>query len=132
MLVVPFSLALFGAACLFVEVVTGIANSEYASELPKPQSKVYFWCSLVVGLILALGSLYPEYSLGPHVRVAGVPFATVILKFERGHWIDFVSPLIFPALVGNAFLAALFSQVLVFATRKLRRPRASDGRVTAP
>jgi len=131
-MVVPFSLALFGVACLCVEVVTVIANSEDTSELPKPQSKVYFWCSLVAGLLLALGSLYPEYSLEPHVRVVGVPFATVILKFERGHWIDFVSPLIFPALVGNAFLAALFPQVLVFAARKMRRSRASDRRVTAP
>lgn len=43
----------------------------------------------------------------------------VILKFERGHWVDYVSIFAPLALIGNLIFAALLPQVLVFLTRKI-------------
>jgi hypothetical protein len=55
------------------------------------------------------------------MRVGGVPFMVVILKFERGHWIDFTSFLSPLAILGNIVFAALLPQVLVFLARNVRR-----------
>jgi hypothetical protein len=55
------------------------------------------------------------------MRVGGVPFMIVILKFERGHWMDYVSVFAPLAMLGNIIFAALLPQVLVFLTRKAGR-----------
>jgi hypothetical protein len=60
------------------------------------------------------------------MRVGGMPFLVTILKFERGHWIDYI-PVFAPlAILGNITFAALLPQVVVFLSRKVYRKLTSQ------
>jgi CHASE2 domain-containing sensor protein len=115
---IPSLLALGGLVAIGIEIATALSNRRALQQLSKWRKRCVTWPATSAGILLAVASLYPEYALG-EIRVAGVPFTTVILKFERGHWIDFVSPLVALALVGNAVFAGLLPQVLVFIGRKV-------------
>jgi hypothetical protein len=121
---VPVLLAIGGLFGLALEIAAANSNSRAQAKLGKQA----LWSATVAGVLLGvvsfLGgmvSLYPEYSLGKDLRVSGVPFLTVILTVEGGHLKDFISPLILPALIGNAAFAGLLPQVLIFMIREIHQ-----------
>src|SRR5215468_5553428 len=119
---IPDVLAICGLLGLGAEIAVTFSNEWALEKLPRARARCISWPARFVGLLLAIASLWTGYPIGDDVRVAGVPFVVVILQFERGHWVDYISTFLGPAMIGNAVFAGLLPQVLVFIGRKAVRP----------
>jgi hypothetical protein len=116
----PALLAILGVIAVGIEIAAAVSNKWAHETSSNWRQRSLSWLAIVLGGVLALASFRTGiYPLGEHTRVAGVPFMIVILKFERGHWIDYVSVLAPLAMFGNVIFAVLLPQVLVFLSRKI-------------
>lgn len=68
---------------------------------------------LVIGALLAVLSLFVEYSLDARHHIFGFPFMAAAWEERRGRWQGFAGPLTLPAYVANAVFAFLLPQVLL-------------------
>ena len=120
-------MAVLGLIGVGIETVAAVSNKWAHEGLARWRQRWLSWPPIIFGAVLAVASLrVSHYPVGDDVRVVGVPFMVVILKFERGHWIDLTSLLSPLAILGNIVFAALLPQVLVFLARKSRR-KAGQG-----
>jgi len=118
---IPLILSAFGLALLCVEFWATRLNRKTFHGLPRRTWLIYAICTCVAGVLLAYGSLYPEYHPRPGLRYLGVPFMTGALQFKRGRWIDYPGILALPALLGNALAAFLLPQIFVAGARRVYR-----------
>jgi hypothetical protein len=122
---IPLALSIFGLLGIAIEVVAAVSNKRALEGVSKWRRRCLSWPAISVGLLLAIASFWPQYSLGDRVRVAGVPFFTVILLFERGHWIDHVPMFVNLSVIGNAVFAALLPQPFILLARRVRQQALS-------
>ena len=116
--------AVCGLLGVVIEVAATWSNRRSLQRASGWRGRPLSLCAAIVGLLLAIASFYAAYPLGD-LRVAGVPFVVVVLKFERGHWIDYIGPFVGLALLGNIVFAALLPQVLGFVVRRIgKHPHA--------
>lgn len=67
----------------------------------------------IAGIALGIASYFMSYSYGPDVRIIGFPIAAAAFKLENGKWLDYVSFLTFPFMVGNILVFATLPQMVV-------------------
>ncbi len=70
-------------------------------------------------MLLAVGSYFARYPMGPHDVVVGTPFFYVI--WENGE--DFEGPLMILAIFGNAVFAFLLPQFIFAVVRSTREQK---------
>ena len=72
----PLILAVLGLALLVLEVWAFTVNRRRSRDLSRQNQIVYAACTSVIGVLLLIASLYPEYRVRPGLRLFGVPFVT--------------------------------------------------------
>jgi hypothetical protein len=82
---------------------------------------------LVIGLTAlaaGVGLTFVEYQPSMDVKVFGLPLPVAIFQFERGYWIDYVTPLAIPIMVLNVVITSgAIGGLIAFLAR--RRARAA-------
>lgn len=64
---------------------------------------------------------FGEYRPSPTERYYGLPFFSFAFIKRNGHWLDYLGPLTFPALIGNLYVGFVVPFILAEAVRRVRR-----------
>lgn len=76
--------------------------------------------AFLLGLLLAVGSVFVSYPVGDNLRVMGFPFLAAAFERRGDIWIDFMSPLTPVAYLANATFAFVLPHLLLRAWRRWR------------
>jgi formate/nitrite transporter FocA (FNT family) len=117
----------------FVLLVAEIIATRYAFKAIKKsmirRPWLYEFAAAVIGLGLAVGTFFIAYNISDTWRIIGFPFAASALEKTPTGWMDFVGPLTFPAMIGNAVIGLLLPQLplAVILNRLARRDAQKPG-----
>src|ERR1043165_381660 len=53
---------------------------------------------------VGVGLTFVEYQPSADMKVFGLPIPVAIFQFERGYWIDYVTPIAIPIMVANVVI----------------------------
>ena len=102
----------------FILIVVGLWTGNYIYKKWESGELDIRWrrivrIAAVAGIALGIASYFMSYSYGPDVRIIGFPIAAAAFKLENGKWLDYVSFLTFPFMIGNILIFVALPQMVV-------------------